>query len=75
MQEEVEQRTVTLIVNTAKLTERELQKAISKLLSRRELPPAISLQKKGAPQSCTPELSLSLNKPFKAKGNAKLDNT
>ena len=32
MQEEVEQRTVTLIVNTAKLTERELQKAISKLL-------------------------------------------
>ncbi len=33
MQEEVEQRTVTLIVNTAKLTERELQKAISKLLS------------------------------------------
>ena len=33
MQEEVEQRTVTLIVNTAKLTERELQKAISKLLT------------------------------------------
>ena len=32
LQEEVEQRTVTLIVNTAKLTERELQKAISKLL-------------------------------------------
>ena len=32
MQEEVEQRTVTLIVNTAKLTERELQKAISKML-------------------------------------------
>ena len=32
MQEEVEQRTVTLIVNTAKLTERGLQKAISKLL-------------------------------------------
>ena len=32
MQEEVEQRTVTLIVNTAKLAERELQKAISKLL-------------------------------------------
>ena len=32
MQEEAEQRTVTLIVNTAKLTERELQKAISKLL-------------------------------------------
>ena len=31
LQEEVEQRTVTLIVNTAKLTERELQKAISKL--------------------------------------------
>jgi len=29
LQEEVEQRTVTLIVNTAKLTERELQKAIS----------------------------------------------
>lgn len=33
MQEEVEQRTVTLIVNTAKLTERELQKALSKLLA------------------------------------------
>ena len=33
MQEEVEQRTVTLIVNTAKLTERELEKAISKLLA------------------------------------------
>ncbi len=33
MQEEVEQRTVTLIVNTAKLTERELQKALAKLLS------------------------------------------
>ncbi len=33
MQEEVEQRTVTLIVNTAKLTERELQKALTKLLS------------------------------------------
>ena len=32
MQEEVEQRTVTPIVNTAKLTERESQKAISKLL-------------------------------------------
>ena len=32
LQEEVEQRTVTLIVNTAKLTERELQKAISKML-------------------------------------------
>lgn len=32
MQEEVEQRTVTLIVNAAKLTERELQKALSKLL-------------------------------------------
>ena len=33
MQEEVEQRTVTLIVNTAKLTERELQKALVKLLA------------------------------------------
>jgi len=33
LQEEVEQRTVTLIVNTAKLTERELQKALSKLLA------------------------------------------
>ena len=33
MQEEVEQRTVTLIVNTAKLTEQELQKALSKLLA------------------------------------------
>ena len=33
MQEEVEQRTVTLIVNTAKLTERELEKALSKLLA------------------------------------------
>ena len=33
MQEEVEQRTVTLIVNTAKLTERELQKALTKLLA------------------------------------------
>lgn len=32
MQEEVEQRTVTLIVNTAKLTEQELKKALSKLL-------------------------------------------
>ena len=33
MQEEVEQRTVTLIVNTAKLTERELERALSKLLA------------------------------------------
>ena len=33
LQEEVEQRTVTLIVNTAKLTERELQKALVKLLA------------------------------------------
>lgn len=33
LQEEVEQRTVTLIVNTAKLTERELEKALSKLLA------------------------------------------
>ena len=33
MQEEVEQRTVTLIVNSAKLTERELQKALTKLLA------------------------------------------
>lgn len=33
LQEEVEQRTVTLIVNTAKLTERELTKALSKLLA------------------------------------------
>ena len=33
MQEEVEQRTVTLIVNTAKLTEQELEKALSKLLA------------------------------------------
>lgn len=33
MQEEVEQRTVTLIVNTAKLTERELEKALTKLLA------------------------------------------
>ena len=33
MQEEVEQRTVTLVVNTAKLTEQELEKALSKLLS------------------------------------------
>ena len=33
MQEEVEQRTVTLIVNTAKLTERELQKALVMLLA------------------------------------------
>ena len=33
MQEEVEQKTVTLIVNTAKLTERELEKALTKLLA------------------------------------------
>ena len=33
LQEEVEQRTVTLIVNTAKLTERDLQKALVKLLA------------------------------------------
>jgi len=33
LQEEVEQRTVTLIVNTAKLAERELEKALSKLLA------------------------------------------
>lgn len=33
MQEEVEQRTVTLVVNTAKLTEQELEKALSKLLT------------------------------------------
>ena len=33
MQEEVEQRTVTLIVNTANLTERELQKALVKVLA------------------------------------------
>ena len=33
MQEEVEQRTVTLVVNTAKLTEQELEKALSKLLA------------------------------------------
>ena len=33
LQEEVEQRTVTLIVNTAKLTERELEEALSKLLA------------------------------------------
>lgn len=32
MQEEVEQRVVTLIVNCAKLTEQELQKALAKLL-------------------------------------------
>ena len=33
MQEDVEQRTVTLIVNTAKLTEQELEKALTKLLA------------------------------------------
>lgn len=33
MQEEVEQKTVTLVVNTAKLTERELEKALTKLLA------------------------------------------
>ena len=32
MQEEVEQRVVTLIVNCAKLTEQELKKALAKLL-------------------------------------------
>ena len=37
MQEEVEQRTVTLIVNTAKLTERELQKALTRLLAQMKL--------------------------------------
>ena len=33
MQEEVEQRVVTLIINCAKLTEQELRKALSKLLA------------------------------------------
>lgn len=33
LQEEIEQRTVTLIINTAKLTERELEKALTKLLA------------------------------------------
>ena len=33
MQEEVEQRVVTLIVNCSKLTEQELRKALSKLLA------------------------------------------
>ncbi len=33
MQEEVEQRVVTLIINCSKLTERELRKALSKLLA------------------------------------------
>ena len=33
LQEDVEQRTVTLIVNTAKLTEQELEKALTKLLA------------------------------------------
>ena len=32
MQEEVEQRVVTLIVNCSKLTEQELKKALAKLL-------------------------------------------
>ena len=32
MQEEVEQRVVTLIVNCSKLTEQELRKALAKLL-------------------------------------------
>ena len=34
MQEDVEQRTLTLIVNTAKLTERELEKALTRLLAK-----------------------------------------
>lgn len=33
MQEEVEQRVVTLVVNCSKLTEQELRKALSKLLA------------------------------------------
>ena len=33
MQEEVEQRVVTLIVNCSKLTEQELRKALSKFLA------------------------------------------
>ena len=33
MQEDVENRTLTLIINTAKLTERELKQAISKALA------------------------------------------
>lgn len=33
MQEEVEQRVVTLIVNCSKLTEQELRKALGKLLT------------------------------------------
>ena len=33
MQEDIENRTVTLIINTAKLTERELKQAILKFLA------------------------------------------
>lgn len=36
MQEEVEQKTVTLIINTSKLTEQTLQKGIAKLLERQK---------------------------------------
>ena len=54
MQEEVEQRTVTLIVNTAKLTERELQKAISKLL----------IQMKAERQHKSPKSFLGQAKPY-----------